>query len=230
MPTLPPPLDLLPPPLDLLPPLLEGLRVTLRLTLGGIAIGVLCALAGGLGRRSRLRLVRALASVYVETFRGTSALVQLFWFYFALPAVGIRLSAELAGVLVLGLNAGAYGAEVVRGALGAVPAGQIEAARALGFTPLETLWRIQLPQAAVAMLPPAGNLAIELLKNTSLVSMITLSELTFQGQVLRASTLRTTEIFTLLLVLYFVLAQLIRLGVRSLERTLSRGRLRAVAP
>lgn len=220
----------LPPPLDLLPPLLDGVRITLRLTVGGIAIGVVCALAAGLGRRSRSRLVRALAAVYVETFRGTSALVQLFWFYFALPAIGVRLPAELAGILVLGLNAGAYGAEVVRGALGAVPSGQLEAARALGFTQIQTLWRIQLPQAALAMLPPAGNLAIELLKNTSLVSMITLSELTFQGQVLRASTLRTTEIFTLLLLLYLALAQLIRLAVRSLERSLSRGRLEAAPP
>jgi polar amino acid transport system permease protein len=217
----------LPPPLDLLPQLLDGLRVTLRLTLGGIALGVVFALAAGLARRARAAPLRALGSAYVETFRGTSALVQLFWFYFALPALGIRLGAETAGILVLALNAGAYGAEVVRGALAAVPRGQLEAASALGFTRRQTLWRIRLPQATLSMLPPAGNLAIELLKNTSLVSMITLSELTFQGQVLRAATLRTTEIFALLLVLYFLLAQALRAGVRALERHLARGRLDA---
>ncbi|HVS16378.1 MAG TPA: ectoine/hydroxyectoine ABC transporter permease subunit EhuC [Thermoanaerobaculia bacterium] len=217
----------LPPPLDLLPPLLDGLRLTLRLTLGGIALGTVFALAAGLARRARAAPVRALGAVYVETFRGTSALVQLFWFYFALPAIGIRLAAEPAGILVLALNAGAYGAEVVRGALEAVPRGQLEAASALGFSPRQTLWRIQLPQATLSMLPPAGNLAIELLKNTSLVSMITLSELTFQGQVLRAATLRTTEIFALLLAIYFVLAQALRAGVRALERHLGRGRVSA---
>src|SRR5690606_20190275 len=153
-------------------------------------------------------------------FRGTSVLVQLFWVYFALPHFGVNVSALAAGVLALGLNAGAYGAEVVRGAVLAVPRGQLDAARALGFSPWQTRWRIVFPQAARAMLPPAGNLAIELLKSSSLASMITLSELTFQGQVLRASTLRTAEIFGLILLLYFGVSQLISYGVRRLERSL----------
>lgn len=210
----------LPAPLDLLPPLLDGLRVTLRLTLGGALAGVALALLAGFGRLSSRWLVRWLATAYVELFRGTSVLVQLFWIYFALPRFGVHLSALAAGILALGLNAGAYGAEVVRGAVLSVPRGQLDAAIALGFSPRQTRWRIVFPQAARSMLPPAGNLAIELLKSSALASMITLSELTFQGQILRASTMRTLEIFGMVLLLYFGVAQLIGYGVRRLERAL----------
>src|SRR5690606_226383 len=215
----------LPAPLDLLPPLLDGLRVTLRLTLGGALVAVVCALLAGTGRLSPVLPVRWLCTIYVEVFRGTSVLVQLFWFYFALPRLGVEISAMTAGILALGLNAGSYGAEVVRGAIQSVPRGQLDAGRALGFTARQIRWRIVLPQAALLMLPPAGNLLIELLKNSALASMITLTDLTFQGQVLRASTLRTLEIFGLVLVLYFALAQLIIFGMRRLERALSAGRM-----
>jgi len=122
----------LPPPLDLLPLLARGLVVTLELTLAAAAVGAVAALAAGLARAAG-RPWRTLAAVYVETFRGTSALVQLFWAYFALPLVGVTLPAFPVAVLVLGLNTGAYGAEVVRGALRSVPRGQVEAATALGF-------------------------------------------------------------------------------------------------
>ena len=128
------------------------------------------------------------------------------------------------GILVLGLNAGAYGSEVVRGAIQAVPREQSEAAMALNLTQRQTLWRIILPQALLPMIPPFGNLLIELLKGTALVSLITLSELTFQGQILRAATLRSGEIFGLILVLYFLLALGISFAMRHLERRISLGR------
>ncbi len=214
----------LPRPFDLLPPLLDGLGVTLELLAGGLAVAVVAALVAGLARRARFAPGRWLATAYVEAFRGTSALVQLFWFYFALPALlGVSLDALTAGVLVLGLNTGAYGAEVVRGAIQAVPRGQWEAATALGFTRGQTLRRIVLPQAALRMLPPAGNLAIELLKNTALASTVALTELTFRAQALRSETLRTVEIFSLALAIYFVLAQAIRLAMGRLERRLAVG-------
>lgn len=213
----------LPAPLDLLPPLLEGLRITLRLTIGGAAVGVLCALVAGTGRLSPNPAWRWLCAGYVELFRGTSVLVQLFWLYFALPQLGLQMSAEAAGVLALGLNAGAYGAEIVRGSIQSVPRGQIDAGVALGFSARQIRWRIVFPQAARSMLPPAGNLLIELLKGSALASMITLGDLTFQAQVLRSATLRTPEIFGLVLLLYFALAQLIAYGVRRLERELAPG-------
>ncbi|MFM9865903.1 ectoine/hydroxyectoine ABC transporter permease subunit EhuC [Achromobacter xylosoxidans] len=203
---------------ELVPPLLEGLAVTLEIMAGAVVLAVPLALVVGVGRLSTVRPVRWLASIYVEVFRGTSALVQLFWFYFVLPLFGVQLPAMLVGIVVLALNAGAYGAEVVRGAIRAVPPGQREAGVALNLTRGQIMRRIVVPQAIPAMLPPAGNLLIELLKNTALVSLITITDLTFRGQLLRSETLRTTEIFTLMLLLYFAVALLITAGVRLLER------------
>ncbi|MNX90064.1 Inner membrane amino-acid ABC transporter permease protein YecS [compost metagenome] len=202
----------------LVPPLLEGLGVTLQIMAGAVVLAVPLALASGIGRLSPLRPVRWLSSVYVEVFRGTSALVQLFWFYFVLPLFGVQLPAMLVGIVVLALNAGAYGAEVVRGAIRAVPPGQREAGIALNLTRAQIMRRIVVPQAIPAMLPPAGNLLIELMKNTALVSLITITDLTFRGQLLRSETLRTTEIFSLMLLMYFAVALVITAGVRMLER------------
>ena len=215
--------------IELVPPLIAGLAVTLQLTLGGALLGTVAALIAGLLRLSRTAPVRWLAASYIEVFRGTSALVQLFWFYFVLPLFGVSLEATTVGVLVLGLNSGAYGAEVVRGAILAVPKGQWEAAVSLNLSRWSTMRRIILPQAVPAMLPPAGNLLIELLKNTALVSLITITDLTFSAQILRAETLKTTEIFSLVLLMYFSAAMVIALLMRMLERCLSRAQGRAVA-
>lgn len=209
--------------MDLIPPLLRGLLVTLQLAAGGILIAILLATAAGIGKLSANVFLRWLSIVYIEVFRGTSALVQLFWFYFVLPMFGIEMPAMTVGVLVLGLNSGAYGAEVVRGSIQAVPKGQWEAATSLNFTRFQTMRRIILPQAAVTMILPFGNIFIELLKNTALVSLITISELTFTAQTLRADTLRTTEIFVLVLILYFLAAQAIAFGMRKLANMLGRG-------
>ena len=204
--------------LDLLPVLIRGAGITIQLTLVSAALALGMALVAGLARLSPLWPLRFVAGLYVEVFRGTSVLVQLFWFYFALPLFGIRLDAFTAGVLALGLNVGAYGAEVVRGAIRSVPKGQTEAAIALNFTPWQRMRRIILPQAFVLMLPPFGNQLIELLKATALVSLITIPEMTFQGLTLRQTTGRTNEIFLWLLVLYFAVAYPLTLGVRWIER------------
>ena len=214
----------MPPPFDLLPSLLNGLVVTVEITLGAAVVGLLAAFLGGLGRLSANRFVRGTARFYIDVFRGTSALVQLFWVYFALPLFGVSFEAMTAGILVLGLNVGAYGSEVVRGAIQAVPREQREAALALNLSERQAMWHIVLPQAVLPMIPPFGNLMIELLKGTSLVSLITLSELTFQGQTLRAATLRSGEIFGLILVLYFLLALAITFTAKRLENRLALGR------
>ena len=213
----------MPPPLDLLPSLLSGAVVTIELTLGAAVVALLAAFSAGLARLSPSRFQRSLARIYVDIFRGTSALVQLFWVYFALPLLGISLDAMTAGILVLGLNAGAYGSEVVRGAIKSVPREQVEAAIALNLSERQTLWRIVLPQAILTMIPPFGNLLIELLKGTALVSLITLSELTFRGQMLRTAMLRSGEIFGLILLLYFLLSLIITFGMRRLEQRLAIG-------
>jgi polar amino acid transport system permease protein len=205
----------------LLPPLFAGLWVTLKIAAGAACLGAASAFVFGLARLSRNAIVRGVAATYVEVFRGTSALVQLFWVYFVLPRFGISIDAAPAAIIVLGLNAGAYGAEVVRGTVKSIARGQIEAAVALNFNPRQRMWRIILPQALPVMLPPFGNLLIELLKNTSLASLITLADLTFRGRLLWEATLDTVPVFGLILIFYFAAAQLIHLLIHLAERRLA---------
>ncbi|MFI4874251.1 MAG: ectoine/hydroxyectoine ABC transporter permease subunit EhuC [Blastopirellula sp. JB062] len=210
--------------LELLPTLLQGLWTTLLVTLGGVAIALVSSLLAGLGRDSRDPIVRWTATIYVETFRGASAIVLLYWFYFAMPGLlGISMPAILAGIVVLGLNIGAYGAEVVRAAIRSVPAGQRIAAKALNLSPWQTMRYVVLPQAALAATPPMGNLMIELLKSTALVSMITVVDLTQMGMFLRTETHRSLAIFSMLLLIYFGLSQLIAAAVRQIEYRLAHG-------
>ena len=167
--------------------------------------------------------VRWLATVYVEVFRGTSALVQLFWLFFVLPQFGILIDAFTVAVLALGLNVGAYGSEVVRGAIQSVARGQWEAGTALNMSRAQMLRRIILPQAFIAMIPPWGNLFIELLKSTALVSLITLSDLAFKAQQMNQTTFKTIPIFTLVLLMYLVMSLCVTIGMRLLEKRASAG-------
>ncbi|RED89192.1 MULTISPECIES: ectoine/hydroxyectoine ABC transporter permease subunit EhuC [Cohnella] len=212
--------------LDLLPPLLKGFKITLLLTLVSIIVALFCAFLSGLARISRFAWLRSLATAYVEVFRGTSLLVQLFWIYFALPMLlNIQLSALTAAILALGLNYGAYGSEVVRSSVLSVPRGQIEATIALNMTAYQRMRRVILPQAWSMMLPGFGNLQIELLKGTSLVYLITLADLTYQGMMLRSYDLsRTGAIFAWLLILYFIAAYTLTLIVRFAEKRAAAGR------
>ncbi|HHW54627.1 MAG: ectoine/hydroxyectoine ABC transporter permease subunit EhuC [bacterium] len=212
------------PPFDLLPPLWRGVGITLQLTILAAVLAVLTSFVIGFARLARYRLLRVLATLYVEIFRGTSVLVQLFWVYYVLPFFNLKLTAMQAGILVLGLNYGAYGSEIVRSSILAIPKHQTEAGIALNMTPNQIMARIILPQALLLMLPPFGNLFIELLKGTALVSLITLSDLMFQGTLMRTSTLRSFEVFSLVLILYFLLAYPITLAVRAWEKKLSQGR------
>ena len=166
--------------------IIEGAWLTVQLTIMGCAVAFFVAFTAGLGRLSRLWWVRWLATGYIEFFRGTSIFVQLFWAYFVLPLTGVPVTPWQAGVLALGLNVGAYGAEVVRGAILSIPREQHEAGVALNFTRWQQMRHVILPQAIVLMLPTFGNNAIELLKGTAIVSLISLSDMTFQAQVVRA--------------------------------------------
>ncbi|MEQ8677393.1 MAG: ectoine/hydroxyectoine ABC transporter permease subunit EhuC [Aggregatilineales bacterium] len=207
------------PPFDLLPTMLRGVSVTLRLTLVASVLALFVALVAGISRLSSNVFIRTITGIYIEVFRGTSVLVQLFWAFFVLPRLplNITISAFEAGVLALGLNVGAYGAEVVRGAVQSVPKGQTEASIALNMSPALRMRRVILPQALIRMIPPFGNLLIELLKATSLVSLITLSDVTFQALTLRQSVGRSQELLLLLLVIYFVIAYPLTMMVRWIE-------------
>jgi polar amino acid transport system permease protein len=213
----------MPPPFDLLEPLLRGAVVTVELTILAAIFGSVLALAAGFGRLSKRRAIRTVTSVYVEVFRGTSAVVQIFFVFFVLPFVGISLPAFATGVVALGLNFGAYGSEIVRAAIVNVDPGQRDAVVALNMTPATAMRRVIFPQALVAMLPPFGNLLIELLKGTSLVSLITLTELTFAGKLLVRTEGRRDEVYVLVLLIYFLLAYPLTLLVRTAERRLAQG-------
>jgi polar amino acid transport system permease protein len=206
-----------------LAPLLKGAQVTVMISLASIALGAILAFAAGIARTSSNRLLSSLAFVYIVLFRGTPLLVQLFWFYYALPLVGISFDPITAGIMTLSLLTGAFGAEVVRGALLAVPTAQLEAARALNFSKTYTLWHISMPQAVIEMMPPFGNLAIQNLKDTALVSLISIADLTFQAQSLRNITLNSARVYTLTLVGYFVIALFLMFAVRFIEMKLRRG-------
>ena len=149
--------------------------------------------------------------------------VQLFWAYFVLPLLGVPLIPLQAGVMALGLNVGAYGAEVVRGAIKSIPREQYEACTALNLTRFQEMRHVILPQAFVRMLPTFGNNAIELLKGTAVVSLISLSDMTFQAQVVRSQTGSTAIPFMTILLLYFLFSSTISTSIKRLERRLSRG-------
>ncbi|HET6620025.1 MAG TPA: ectoine/hydroxyectoine ABC transporter permease subunit EhuC [Dongiaceae bacterium] len=212
-----------------MPGLLQGAWLTLQIVVVGCLLAVIMATIAALCRLYGPRPLRWLAVAYVEFFRGTSALVQLFWLFFVLPDFGISMAPFTVAVLGLGLNVGAYGAEVVRGAIQGVQRGQWEATTALNMTRWQALRRIILPQAVVAMIPPWGNLFIDLLKSTALVSLITMSDLTFKAKTLNDFSLKTIPIFTLALLIYLVMSLVITIGMRRLERISLRGMVRGRA-
>lgn len=205
------------------PLLLKGAGNTVQLTLISALLMVVIAFVAGFGRISPWRPVRAVTTIYIEFFRGTSLLVQLFWFFYALPQLGIRLTPWAVAILVLALCLGAYAAEVVRACIVAVPKTQIEAAVALNMTSAQRMRIVILPQAVRAMLPPFGNLLIEMVKATSLVSLIAIHDLMFQARIATIRTYKTIEIFTMVLIMYFIISQVLSYGVKQLERRYGRG-------
>jgi len=213
---------------ELLPLLIQGAWVTLQVTFFGSLLAIAAAIPAAVGRMSNFLPLKWFSIAYIELFRGTSLLVQLFWLFFVLPLppFNIEMSPYTVAIVGLGLHIGAYGAEVMRGAISSVAKGQYEASTALNFSDFTRFRRIILPQALLAAIPPGTNLLIELLKNTSLVSLITLSDLSFRARQLDQATFETLQIFSLALVMYFVMAQAINFGMRRIERHLSRGRMR----
>jgi polar amino acid transport system permease protein len=213
---------------DAAPLLFSGLRITVMYTVLGAVAAVVLAFVFGLMALSPRRAVRGVSRTIVEFFRGTSLVVQILWIYFALPFLGISLHTVAAATVALGLNFGAYGSEVVRGAIAAVPKTQWEATVALSLSRFERMRRVILPQAIPEMVPPFGNLLVQMLKGSSLLFLVGITELTFQVQDLRKDT-GSLVAFGLGLVVYFILAQLFLALMRVWEARSSarvgRGRL-----
>ncbi len=203
--------------------LLKGSLTTAQQTLLAAALAIMIALVMGLMRLSHNRLVYGTATVYVEVFRGTSLLVQLYWIFFVLPLFGLTLEKFTAGYLAVGMNLGAYGAELVRGGILSVPRGQWEAATALSMPPAKRMVRIIFPQAFLNMLPPWGNLLIELLKGTALVALISVADLMFVARKINGTTYMSAQVFGTALIIYYLMARgVVTPFMRWMERIMSR--------
>lgn len=201
------------------PLLLVGAGVTIKITALSVALGVVIGLFVGIARISRIKLLRILAAIYVDFFRGTPLLVQIFLVYFALPVItGQRVDPFVAAIGSCGINSGAYVAEIFRAGIQSIDKGQMEAGRSLGMTWVQTMRYIIVPQAFKRVIPPLGNEFIALLKDSSLVSVIGFEELTRRGQLIIAKTYGSLEIWLSVAVIYLAMTLTISRFVAYLER------------
>ena len=204
-----------------IPFLLTGLRLTLLITLFGLLAGFFLGTVTGLMKISRHVLVRKIGGIYVESIRGTPIMVQVMFIYFGLPlALDMRVAPMIAGITAIGINSGAYIAEIVRGAFQSIDRGQTEAGRSIGLSHLQTLLYIIWPQAFRRMIPPLGNQFIISLKDTSLLVVVGVGELTRTGQEIIASNFRAFEIWLTVAVMYFIVTMSIAKVLNLMERRL----------
>jgi len=198
--------------------LVAGLAYTLLFTVICVVLGLAVGLVTGVGRLSANRFITAPLRAYVELFRCTPVLVQLVWFYYALPVLtGVQISATLAATLCHSLYGGAFYSEIIRGGIISTDAGQIEAARALGMRRYQVLRRIVLPQALKRMVPPLMSQSIMQLKNTSLLSVLAVPDLLYQGQVIAHETYRPLELYTFIAIAYFAVLLPVTMWAKRLE-------------
>ncbi|MBO6293124.1 MAG: amino acid ABC transporter permease [Selenomonas sp.] len=201
------------------PLLLLGAGVTIKITAMSVAVGVIIGLFVGIARICRIKPLEWLAAVYVDFFRGTPLLVQIFLVYFALPVItGQRIDPYIAAIGACGINSGAYVAEIFRAGIQSIDNGQMEAGRSLGMTWVQTMRYIIVPQAFKRVIPPLGNEFIALLKDSSLVSVIGFEELTRRGQLIIAKTYGSLEIWISVAVVYLVMTLTISRFVAYLEK------------
>jgi polar amino acid transport system permease protein len=189
-----------------LPPLLRGAWITITVSLLSFALALVFGLVFGLMRLSRLMPVRVLAAMYIQFIRGTPLLLQLFFIYYVLPYAGITLTPFVSGVIGLTMNYSAYMAEVFRSGIQAIPKGQTEAGQSMGMSRRLLMRRIILPQAFRIIIPPLGNFFVSIFKDSALVSVITMRDLMFSGELLASATFKHFEIFTMVAVIYFLIS------------------------
>lgn len=202
---------------DFLPLLLQGAWVTVQITVLSFVLSSVLGLALALCKLSPIKPLSVAASTVINVIRGLPIIVQLFYIYFVLPDLGIHLSAFQAGVIGMGVAYSAYHAENFRAGILAVEQGQREAAEALGMKSLLMMRRVILPQAFRIALPPYGNILVMMLKDSSLVSTITVAEMTRQGQLIAASTFQNMTVYTLVALLYLLMSLPLVYGLRRLE-------------
>lgn len=207
--------------IEFLPVLFVGLYYTLLISVVGLLIGFVLGAFVGLARISRFKILYWIATVYIEVIRGTPVLVQAIWIYFALPLIiQYTLPSVTAGIIVIALNSGAYIAEIVRGAVQSIEKGQMEAGRSLGMSHHTTMYHVIWPQAFRRMIPPLGNQFIISIKDTSLLSVILVPELIFQGRLIAANHFNAVEIYTTVALFYLAITLTLSGVLRILEKRL----------
>ncbi|HWV07840.1 ABC transporter permease [Burkholderiaceae bacterium 26] len=204
--------------------ILRGTLVTVEVTAAALVLGCVLGLLIGIGRLNpRRRFIYGICTVYVTFIRGTPLLVQLFLLFFGLPQFDILLPAFVCGVLGLGVYSGAYVSEIVRGAIQSVDRGQMEAARSIGMSSAQSMRAIILPQAVVRMIPPLGNEFIALIKNSALVSLLTIHDLMHEGQKIISVSYRSLEVYLAIALVYLVLTSAASYLLHRLERNIRAG-------
>lgn len=208
--------------LETIPLLGQGIELTIYLTVVGLFFGFIIGVSGGLSRISRNPILRYLSLFYIEVIRGTPMVVQALFLYFGVPlASGMRINPVTAGIITIAVNSGAYIAEIVRGAIQSVDVGQSEAGRSIGLTRMQTMLYIIWPQAFKRMIPPLGNQFIISLKDTSLLTVIGVAELTRQGQEIVAVNFRSYEVYLTIAFVYLCMTMSIAKVLRMYERKLA---------
>ena len=204
------------------PVLLEGVKYTIGITVGGLSIGLVLGIAAGIVNAGKIRFLKAVAIGYIEAIRGTPLIVQVMFIYFGLPlALGVRVPPIIAGVVAIGINSGAYIAEIVRGAIVSIDAGQSEAACSTGLNRFQAMCYVIWPQAFRRMLPSLGNQFIISLKDTSLLIVIGVAELTRRGQEVISINFRAFEVWLTVALIYLVLTLSLSWFLRHVEMKLS---------
>jgi polar amino acid transport system permease protein len=203
--------------LEILPALMQGLYITVQVTIFSFILAAILGLLFALGRRSENKWLSEPIGAFVEFVRSTPLLVQLFFFFYVLPQYGIRMPAFVLGTIALGLHYGTYTSEVYRAGIDAIEKGQWEAAVALNFSPLDTWTRIILPQSIPPMIPALGNYFVAMFKETAQLSAITITELLLTGRIIGTQTFRYLEPITMVGLLYFLISYPSSLIVQRLE-------------
>jgi polar amino acid transport system permease protein len=192
--------------IEFLPPLLDGAVITITVSLLAFSLAMVSGLAIGIARISRMAPLRVVSACYIQFIRGTPLLLQLFFIYYVLPYAGIVLSPFVSGAIGLTLNYAAYMAEVFRSGIQAIPKGQWEAGSSVGMSRSLLMRRIILPQAMRIIVPPIGNFFVSIFKDSALVSVITMRDLMFSGELLASATYKHFEIFAMVAVIYFCIS------------------------
>jgi len=205
--------------IDSIPLLMGGAKITIILTIGGLFFGFIIGAVTGMMKLSRNMLVRKIAGIYIESIRGTPMLVQAMFLYFGVPmALGIRIPAMMAGIIVIAINSGAYIAEIVRGAFQSINTGQAEAGRSIGLTRFQTMRYVVWPQAFRRMIPPLGNQFIISLKDTSLLMIIGVGELLRTGDEIVAVNFRSFEVYLACGLVYLAMTMSIAKALKIVEK------------